>query len=287
MFTHEADPAKGGGPLAEIKSELDDKLLRDAIFSDVRRMTTWYRIAEFQLVSLKQIAQFMLLQTPEYKGQAKLDIFVQGELLRQNLQFTAPVVLRTSPHNPGAAAFAAELAKAYDGIKVTEACQSDANTVHPIHLLLYLNINTFCGDAGLQLASELQRTRAAGLPIVMVHENDPQRGGCAFEKFFKTTPADLINSGLYTQLAYAAYPGDDHRAVSMALIAKALGAFPNVSGSPLSDISVSPGRSASDMRKFTLGLLARIKAACMGPRPRKDTKLLALTVAEALATQKV
>ena len=66
MLTHEADPSKGGGPLDEIKIELDAAALRDAVFSDGRCMTTWYRIAEFQLVSLKQIAEFMLLQTPEY-----------------------------------------------------------------------------------------------------------------------------------------------------------------------------------------------------------------------------
>ena len=277
MLTHEADASKGGGALDEIKEELDDKLLRDAVFLEDMRVTTWYRIAEFQLVSLKQIAEFTLLQTPEYKGQAKLDIFVQDELLRQHLRFTAPVILRTSPNNPGARAFAAELERAYGSITLKESSGSEVDNVNPTHLLLYLNMDTFRGDVGAQLASEL---RDARLPIVMVHENDPQRGGCAFERFFQTTSGDLINSGLYKPLAFAAYAGDDHRAVGTALIARALGAVPNDSGSPLSDISVSTVRSTSNMGNLTFRLLAFARAAIRRPRAGGDTELLALTLAK-------
>jgi hypothetical protein len=80
MLTHEADKAKGGGPLEEIKIELDDERLKESLFAEGRLTTTWYRIAEFQLVSLKQIAAFTLLQTPLHKATEKLDIFVPGEL---------------------------------------------------------------------------------------------------------------------------------------------------------------------------------------------------------------
>ena len=64
------------------------------------------------------------------------------------------------------------------------------------------------------------------VPIVMCHENDPERGGCEFGRFFGTTPQDLIDDGLYRALAFAAYPGMEHRAASLALLAKALGAKP-------------------------------------------------------------
>lgn len=40
-----------------------------------------------------------------------------------------------------------------------------------------------------------------GLPLVMVHENDPERGGCEFSEFFKTTPEDLLHNGIYKKLA--------------------------------------------------------------------------------------
>ena len=55
----------------------------------------------------------------------------------------------------------------------------------PTHFLLYLNAETFVGEAGLRLAHELRVVRAAKeVPVVMVHENDPARNG------FKTTPTE-------------------------------------------------------------------------------------------------
>ena len=62
------------------------------------------------------------------------------------------------------------------------------------------------------------------LPFVMPHETDPARNGCQFERFFTTTPADLIGGGLYRNLACAFVAGNAHRKVSYALFAKSLGA---------------------------------------------------------------
>ena len=52
---------------------------------------------------------------------------------------------------------------------------------------------------------------------------DSERGGCDFARFFRTTPLDLIDGGLYKALAFSCYPGY-HRKASLALLAKALGA---------------------------------------------------------------
>jgi len=153
---------------------------------------------------------------------------VPGELLRQILGFEQRVVLYTSPHNPGVRALAAELEQAYTDISTTEVLTLGGTAVSSAsqtHFLLYLNHDTYLDDAGTQLAEELRRARAANVPIVMAHENDDKRGGCEFVRFFSTTPNDLISGGLYKALAFACYPGL-HRAVSMALLAKALGAAP-------------------------------------------------------------
>mmetsp|Transcript_35964 Transcript_35964/g.94611 ORF Transcript_35964/g.94611 Transcript_35964/m.94611 type:complete len:193 (+) Transcript_35964:2572-3150(+) len=92
------------------------------------------------------------------------------------------------------------------------------------HFLLYLNEQTFVDDDGA-LAKEVRGARAAGLPVVMIHENDSSRDGCEFSRFFQTTPNDLINSGLYSSaLAIAFVDGDAHRIVSQKLFAKSLGA---------------------------------------------------------------
>ena len=93
----------------------------------------------------------------------------------------------------------------------------------PTHLLLYLNSETWLGDAGKQLAREVTVARAMELPIVMLHENDPAAGGCEFGLFFQTTPQELIHGGLYQALALAFYP-DPFRHVSCCLAARALGA---------------------------------------------------------------
>ena len=76
------------------------------------------------------------------------------------------------------------------------------------HYLLYLNERTFLHEAGEALAAEVRSVMDTGMPILMLHENDPKEGrdGCEFATFFRTTPDDLIQSGLYSKLAIAALP---------------------------------------------------------------------------------
>ena len=59
--------------------------------------------------------------------------------------------------------------------------------------------------------------------IVMVHENDPSKNGCEFGTFFATTPQGLIDEGIYKEIAIALHT-PPHRAVSLAILAQALGA---------------------------------------------------------------
>ena len=103
------------------------------------------------------------------------------------------------------------------------------------HMVLYLNEQTFAGEKGAILAHEVREARRVGLPVEMLHECDPARGGCEFAKFFKTTPEDLLADGLYSKIANALHPGP-HRDVSFALCAKSLGA-------------VARGRSLAGARK--------------------------------------
>ena len=87
--------------------------------------------------------------------------------------------------------------------------------------------------------------------IVLIHEMDPSKGGCEFvsrsraelpartsrsppaadcrspsraqENFFSTTPPELINDGIYRDIALALHT-PPHREVSLSLVAQALGA---------------------------------------------------------------
>ena len=73
-------------------------------------------------------------------------------------------------------------------------------------MLLYLNSTTFMGEDGQTLAYEVRRARAFGIEVVLVHENDPKRSGCAFSRLFQTTPHDLVEEGLYGKIAVATHP---------------------------------------------------------------------------------
>jgi len=110
LFVQEADPAKGGGTLDMLKLELADEAHREALF-DGRRVTVWFRIQDFQVVSLIQIAEDMMRQLPAKP--LKGSLYVPGSLLEQPLKFKTPVVLYASPNNPGALEAAQELHNAF------------------------------------------------------------------------------------------------------------------------------------------------------------------------------
>eukprot|EP00966_Prymnesium_polylepis_P040354 936522-Prymnesium_polylepis.1 len=88
-------------------------------------------------------------------------------------------------------------------------------TAPPTHFLLYLNEETFTDRDGA-LASEVRVARAAGLPVVMMHESDKDRQD-------NTTRLDQQRV-VHTELAIAFVSGDVHRVVSQKLFAKKLGA---------------------------------------------------------------
>ena len=91
-------------------------------------------------------------------------------------------------------------------------------------MLLYLNEQTYLGEAGGRLAEQLHVARAGDVKVVMVHENDAARGGCDFGVYFDgRTSDDLLQGGLYDDLAVALYSGH-FWPTSVALLAKALGA---------------------------------------------------------------
>ena len=56
VLVQEADPEKGGGTLQALRAECPEDLQPD-IFDKDWPLTIWYRIEEFQLVSLKIIAE--------------------------------------------------------------------------------------------------------------------------------------------------------------------------------------------------------------------------------------
>lgn len=91
------------------------------------------------------------------------------------------------------------------------------------HFFLYLNQESFMGEAGRALGTEVRTALRGGLPIALIHERDRERGACEFGTFFQSTPEDLIDKGVYRKLAIAFATGSEHRLVSYAMLAHFLG----------------------------------------------------------------
>jgi len=98
-------------------------------------------------------------------------------------------------------------------------------TVHgqPTHFVLYLNDESWLGEQGEKLACEVRVALQMKLPIVMIHEMSPGKGGCDFDKFFAVTPSDLVRAGLYNKIATTLYESEAHRELGFLLIAKSIG----------------------------------------------------------------
>ena len=206
------------------------------------------------MVSLKLLASELLMACPGYKDQYDAaydpggpsgkktiygDIFVPGEVSEETLKFRAGVRVYASPHNPGTLPVVAVLQKAMPGLELSAAPPPTAT-----HFLLYLSHDTFVGSAGERLAEEVRQMMRSDRSIVLLHENDMDNGGCEFARFFSKTPQDLIADGLYKALALAYYPGH-FRPVSIALIAKKLGAANHRSWRSTLQLSSAPVGTAT------------------------------------------
>jgi len=140
------------------------------------------------------------------------------------------------------------------------------------HFVLYLSQQTWRGEPGGKLAAEVRNARAAGLPIVMVHENDMSGDGCDFATFFQTTPGDLIANGLYKALALASYPAPfDH--VSSCLVAYALGAKERKTPALVRSLSELTEKRSLSRRQRTLKQLATAEVLPTSTGTRMDNKV--------------
>lgn len=303
------DPERGGASL-EVLQEDCKEAWRERLFESGRPIIAWMRVADYQVVSLKQIVAQLLHASPSFDSLAQPPrLYVPGEISRKNLQMHVHTVLAVSAFNPGAAELGNELvaylkisgdshnmltlqqttvsADASEGRSErseSQGSQSGSGSVHhpqprrmlPLkvlskgsgnlrrrsqggisvlgrvqshshsarqqfstriaprfsegapaadatHLLLYLSKKTFVGRLGAVLAEEVREARSCGVKVVLAHETDRDRDGVEFDRFFRTTPNDLIADELFAPLATPLATGE-HRTVSHAHLLKELGA---------------------------------------------------------------
>ena len=211
VLVQEQQEDKGGGPLELLKAECRDDKMREAIF-DGRTPIAWHRISHFQNLTLKLVATEMLRNGPRFQGSLSggdapedLVLIQHGEVNVSKLALPQPLVLWCSAGNPGAAEVAEELvtSMANNGtaIRVVDTMpdvQALREYGESAVMLLYLNKDTWV-EQGEVLERDVRAARQlqAGLKVVMVHENDQEKGGCEFGDFFGTTPQELIDDGIY------------------------------------------------------------------------------------------
>lgn len=110
------------------------------------------------------------------------------------------------------------------GLHVSADIALTSAVEHSTHMLLYLKTDTFSPNSphadGDTLAAEVRAARATGVQILIVHEQRDGQGRCAFDRFFYSTPEDLISSGLYNDLAIPFFDSPIEQTVALALVYK-------------------------------------------------------------------
>ena len=256
---HEADEDRGGMPLDVLRKDWASVRPEVTLFSDSTPTITWHRVQDYQLMSLRMTAELMIHEMPTYsKLKQPPKLFLRGNILSKSFRFKVKPAVYVSANNPGAMEMANELHGKYGAAGLTISRQMPpefafydissrrededeasadyspgkmrrllllptAASTACTHMLLYLCKETFVGDAGQRLAHEIREANRLSLRIVMVHECDPDKNGCPFAQFFRTTPEDLISGGLYGAIANAFHP-EPHRQISLASVAVSLGA---------------------------------------------------------------
>lgn len=249
VLVHEADTSKGGLSLEDVQAQCPDDLSEYVFGAAAPQPITWHRVAEYQRLCLKLVAGQVLRFCPAVK-QKQLDVAdgeesslsFAGESSRKGPIIDRPINLVVSVHNPGALRFAEEVAVSLKGVLAQSRCTSLKVAVTQLEetgadllralatlgadasFLLYLNMDTFCGDDGGLLASQVRKIlHAPGdkVNLFLAHENDRDLGGCEFGRFFSTTPNDLIKSGIYSQIAIA-FHANPFRRVSLSIAAHKL-----------------------------------------------------------------
>ena len=333
IIVHDPDVSHGGATMESLRAECESKKRmqlfeadddtdadsEDDVVETERKVVTWQRLNDYQVVAVKEICAEMLHAMPEFeKSDSPPEIYVPGDLSSQAFTFEQKIKVHVSPHNPGAWALAedfqahclrwnakrGDLMKKSKTLEIKEGTRAERTTspppsppdievpmdnpppkgssrrlsfpnplnrssssarrfsfgpmlkgwgtmtdldqnvtVHHVwatHFLLLLNKHTFVGEEGQLLAAEVQRALDSWLPIVLAHEEDPERDGCPFDQLYHSTPEVLINRGLYKKAAISCVR-EPLRSVSFSLIAKAVGAVPVQTR--FAELAHSPGKA--------------------------------------------
>lgn len=279
VVVREADAEKGGQSIYEHIAEcrlacIDEKPsaypeytgpeeVIKALFSE--EPILWVRASGFQLESVKMTALRMLRCLPYYTSspqQLAKGIKVQGQVkphvLNSNVRLliseanegaeqAAAAVVAAAKAAPGRARVvlgSAELALPPEG-----GCLPELTT-----MLVYLNNRTFL-DGRDTLCHLVQQALDANVTLILLHEQDPARGGGSIREIIVQTPEvlRLPPYQLYNTLAIPLFNSPEHHNVSMWKTLTAIGAATSPQARPFAKHSDPVPTFAKTMFKLYQG----------------------------------
>ena len=133
------DPVRGGATLKTIIEEECLEEVRGYVFDD-RPVITFHRIRDFQVVTMKLLAQQVLRECPNFKSvhassrqltaeavTLSVQLTLRGEVSRKKLVFHRPLTVYVSHHNPGAALAMEALQEGYGAANPSPNPSSNPN----------------------------------------------------------------------------------------------------------------------------------------------------------------
>lgn len=243
VVIHEADEAKGGATIEALKEECrvwcieehpdtypaysgPEEALRRVFGHD--DPVLWVRVTDCQIVSLKAIACRILphlLYYTMHPTELAAGLRLAGEL--GPVAFSESITLLVYHANTGAHAVAEEIRQAAtvgrprastSPIVIEDAANAVtlAASEHAV-LLIYLTKDTFLGSDGVLLADVVQRALNRKIRLVLVHEQEPSKGACAFSVLIGQTPDFLFKPPykIFDTVAVPLYSSPEHREISL------------------------------------------------------------------------
>lgn len=99
---HEDDPAKGGAPLAQLRSECPSEHQLYVFFKgdgDERTVVPWIRLSAYQVVSMRLLIEHILLASPNYQKEISLPLIMHGDITLHGMTLLQDVPLYISENN--------------------------------------------------------------------------------------------------------------------------------------------------------------------------------------------
>jgi len=192
----------------------------------------------FAIESVKLVCLAILRHLPHYKripGQLIQGLKIVGEMSNE-VKFKSSVDILVCQENVHARSIVEEAktyllqsndwVNIYDAKLVFDEISKDRSVLYEGNnkiLLLYLNEDVFRDDDG-QVSELVEKAFYLGVRVLNVHELDYEMGACSFSTFFDQAPEDLINKGLFKEIAVPLYSLKEYRRVSFFMLLQQMGA---------------------------------------------------------------